>query len=316
LIFVALFIPNMLAIRFEIFRGRIANNFLIYDYVRMVNIIKEDLTKSTDIKTLNPERLYINNVKPMPYELWYKDVWSDVDHPPDPLKYDNFRYVLAQIFGSNSMLGTNINQIPVKGEDYMLYFADKERINNTKGQNIEPFFYFFQEAVKNMELKHYKVADDLFKRAVRQRPFLLNYILSKYRLEDLKWITNDRQMRSWVNKIALGYHRGGETPRKITYISTIMNKELDSYIECLFYLSYLRYLSSETKASKYWLYQIGFIERDYEKIYHHLSQVHTIKSDKEILSFLKSFDSSSLYKARDCLTYYELERFLFKMMLN
>lgn len=311
LIFIGIFIPNILAIRFEIFRGKLVNTFLIYDYVRVANIIKEDLAKNSNIRNLTADKIYINGVTPMSYELW-SVIWEDALSPIDPLRYDNFRYLLAQVFNNNSMVNVHINQAPHKGHTF--YLVDDKRITNAQGEDIEPFLQLFQKAVKEMELEHYKVAGNLFQKAIDRRPFLLNYVLSKYSLGDLKWITSGDPMRSWVNRIALGYCRDVKPPQEVAHIMTLIDKELDDYIQCLFYFSYLKYLSGDTKESKYWVSQIGFFERDYERLSSWLGQTPIVKSNYKILSFLEGLNDYSLVEQGDCLTYYELERFIFNLI--
>lgn len=309
LLFVALCIPNILAIRLEVFRGKLANNFLLYDYIRMANIIKDNLDKKK--QDITPAKICINNIVPMPFEIWAEVTSVDVS------KYENLRYVLAQVFANNSMLDVRINQDSCGDGEYIHYALNGVEINDAAGRNIDLFSQKFQRAMREIERNDLASAEGLLQEAVQTKPFLLNYILSGHRFEDLKWITNGLQIRSWLDKIILrSYNREGKPSQKTTYIRSIMNEELDAYIQCLFFLSYLKYLSGDMEESRYYFSKIRYLEKDYQTLYSWLSQIPQIRSDDRILSFLNSFNDFSFFDEGEYHNTYEFERFIFKLIFN
>lgn len=280
-IFMCLFISNISAIKLEMLRGRLVNTFFIYDYIRTADIIKYDIATHNFSKHFEPNRIYINGIFTMPS----KEYWDSC--PADPLKFDTFRYTLSQVFNDSSMSNVNVNQLVGQVKENLVYTIKDSRIDNAQGINIDRFCIDFNQAVNELRLGRNEKATVLFQKAIERRPFLLNYVLLEYNLEDLKWITGGKDMRTWIGDIVSYYNSWGEHPiEKTIHISTIMNNEIDEYIECLFYSSYLKYLSGEIEESKYLFSRIQFLEDDYNTLSSWLSERPLIRSDARMLSFL------------------------------
>ena len=251
LIFIGLCIPNVLAIKLEMLRGKMANTFLIYDYIRIADLIKHDMGAVGRIKAND---IFIEGVRPMPVEEYGWPGASDVS-----LKYDNFRYVFAQAFNDRRMV--NINQ-PGAATGKLAYRIKDSKIYDARGLNIDKFNLYFSEAMKEFKLGDNEKASILFKKAIETRPFLLNYVLPGYKLEDLGCVTGGRDLRNWIKDIIVYYDswKPGHKVEKITYISSTINDEINDYIECLFYEAYLDRLFGKTEESKELLSQIRFLD--------------------------------------------------------
>ena len=280
LIFVLLCVPNILAIRLEMWRGRLTNTFYIYDDIKTANLIKTDLSKSNN----NPvaKNIYINNVVLMPF----KEYWDF--SPADPFNYDNFRFLLAQFFDNKSMRGVNINKVPAESKGQKIYSINEEGVTNEQGSSIERFSALSQEGLKEMRLRNNKKAAELFNAAAKEKPFLLKYVLSGHELKSLKWLTDGLGLREWVRRIYYTYNWDEKPAAKNVHVSKMINNEIDSYVLCLFYLSYLEHLSGNDDESYYWFCQIRFLESDYMSW---LSQSPAVKNDKKMLAFLYSIDN-------------------------
>jgi len=311
LIFVSICIPNLLAIKQALFRGRMANTYLTYDYARAADAVKYDLIKRNRFEEIKKKRIYINNIVPISFT-------SSKDFPASDLHNDNVRFVFFQIFNDVSI---NIipNQIPKKDENHIAYSLDGYWLYNSEGVNTSLFSQFFEEALELLRQSRYMEATDLFRKAIEERPYLLNYVLSNLKLEDLEWVTNGRDMRTWINNIRSFFseYRDSYALEKAKYILTIMNREIDEYIQCHFYISFLKYASGYTEESKYWFSRIRFLENNYQRLFSWLAQVQYIRSEKRILSYLDSFDNASLYVEPD--NYrdrHKYEKFLFRLIFN
>lgn len=307
-IFMCLFISNISAIKLEMFRGRLTNTFFIYDYIRTADIIKYDIVTHNFSGHFKPSRIYINGIFTMPS----KEYWDSC--PADPLKFDTFRYTLSQVFNDSSMSNVNVNQLFGQVKENLVYTIKDSRIDNAQGKNIDQFYIDFNQAVNELRLGRNEKAAVLFQKAIERRPFLFNYVLSECNLEDLKWITGGKDMRTWIGDIVSYYNSWGEHPiEKAIHISTIMNNEIDEYIECLFYASYLKYVSGEIEKSKYLFSQIQFLEGDYNILSSWLSRKSTVQSDQHMLAFLYDTSAFSSCGEKNSNRFY---RFLLRLVLN
>lgn len=307
LIFVILCIPNLLAIKLSLFRGKAVNSFFSYDYIRGANIIKPDLIKNKE------KVIYVNGIIPVTFPATED---STITVAPDPYN-DNARLVLKQVF-DDPFIVIKLNQEPSE-EKVSIYFLDGYMIKNAKGRNIDMFSRFFEKAREQLMSNRYREAEDLFMAAIKERPFLLNYILPGLRLEDLRWITGGIDARTWLNKMENFYSAGFDevSLSRNRYILSIMNKEVDEYIKCLFYISFLKHISGDIHASRQWFLKIRFLDSDFKRLRSCLAETPSVKSDKRILSFLDSLDNASLYVGPDDYRdRYIFERFMFNLAFN
>lgn len=314
LIIIGFSVQNISAISLRMWRNKFANTFLIYDYIRTANIIKEDI-KGVE-RGLSSQNIYISNIVAMPD----KELWSFT--PIDPNDYYNFRFVLTQVFNNDAMFKVNINQSsPLNDWNYRQYIVDGNRIFNERGENIDLFSKLFKEGITQIGISS-KRAKDLFEAAIKERPFLVKYLLPENcDLSDLKWLCGNSDLRTWANKILYRYQSSRGTREgyeKLKTLDFLVNQEIDEYIQSLFFISYLNYLSGNIKESEYWFYQMGFLESDYNKLLSWLSQLPMIKSNRNILYFLNNFNNYLWYIniTGESSKFCEFECFLFKWIFG
>lgn len=310
LILIALCVPNVLAISLDIMRGRLANNFLNYDYIRIAYLIREDM-KASDIKAdMRPQDIYVDGLPALLLKAWSFA-------PVDPYRCDNFTFAMADIFKNRRMTDMHINDATSKRNGSLSYrVTSSGNVENTSGADIDIFRKLHEEARAKLNVKKYQEAERLLGYALRRRPFLLNYVLSGLQLEDLRWIINETDMHDWVQKISFLYEVGQEDKERIRYVSSIIEDELRGYIECLFFASYCAWRSGDMEKSAKLFSQIRFLDSDYERLCAYLSAVPAIKSNDDAMSFLKRQQKASLYADVEYKNTYMLERFLLKLLFG
>jgi hypothetical protein len=292
-VFLGMCIPNLLAIELALFRGRTANGFCTYDYLRTADTVRGDLGRKNSGKYIGEKPIYVNNVVPITF-AGKKDFFA-----ADPYD-DNARFVFMQVFNGPS-LNVKVNQIPKKGEDSIIYSVSRDgyEVNNRDGVNVNKFSQLFKKGLGQLTLNRYPEAEKSFREAVGIKPYLLNYILLNLRLEDFGWITNGDDLSTWLNKIGCFYSVGcgkGELDRT-RYVLGIMNREIDEYIQCLFYMAFLKHVEWDPAESKQWFCKIKFLENDYKQLRSRLMRVSFVMGNAKLVSFLDSFNSASLYVA-------------------
>lgn len=311
-VLMALFIPNLLAIRLEMFRGKLINTYLTYDDIRTAHVIREDL-RQAGIGHREPKLIYVRGVTEMPA----RQLWNST--PIDPFKYETFRDVVGEVFRDGAMRAIRVNEVPATAAGKTVYVVSDARILDDKGNNVDPFGHLFEAAVIQMAQKRYDEARALFQRAIEQRPFLLRYTLAGSRLEDVRWLTNGLDMRQWVNKIGALYSTWSDGPiPKNERILAVMNRELSDYLLSMFYLSYLEYRSGQADESRRWLSQMRFLERDTDGLSSWISKVPVVRADEGMAAFLRQLKDPAYvgdplpWRVDD----YGFARFLMRFLFN
>lgn len=281
LIFIGLCVPNMLAIRLEIFRGRLANTLFIYDYIRTSYIVKWDLAARGELKRVRPSDIYINGVLPVPFFELGLDF-----SPADPLKLDTFRYTLSQVLGDKRFLEVNLNKTPPSGGT-LVYSVRGPRLNYAAGGNADHFSAELDGAKIESALGRNDQGTALFHRIAGKRPFLLNYILASYDIKDLRWITGDRNLRRWLKDMVNRYSSYSTYPlEKLSGISETFDSEVDDYLRYVFYSSYLNHLENREYESEFWLSRLCLLDTD-ENVFKLLKEDGLVKSNLRMSEFLK-----------------------------
>lgn len=305
LVFISFCIPNVFAINLALFRGKMVNAFCLYDYARAAELIKYDLIKNNQIDELKQKRLYVNNIvpanlNPTPESPYFgRDPHNDIA-----------RFTFMQVFNDTSM-DIAFNEAARHSRGAITYTLDDHRIYNVHGVNIDPFRQLLEQGIEDMRSDRYQDALSSFNKALALKPYLFDYILSDLQLDDLSWITDGDDMRTWVEKIKWGV--GTKDRHKINYTAAIINKEIDDLILCLFYTSFLEYQFGNFEESKYWFSKIRLLENNFRQLYAWLSQQPVVKSKKEISKFLEGLGEATLWYERP--THYLLGRYKFEKFL-
>jgi hypothetical protein len=311
LVFLGLCIPNLLAIKLALVRGRAVNNFCTYDYASTADAIKSDIEKKGTANELPEKIIFVDNVVPM--------VFTPVGNfsSSDPYN-DNTKLVFKQVFGDPA-LDVQINtpfQKNTRGLAYSLS-ADGYCVDNASGEDVKKFSIFFKKGIRQLGLGRYEAAEPYFRKAMEANWFF-NYALSGMELRDVKWLTGGADVRSWVNKIGGSYtikwYNEDEIKRN-KYVLSIIEKDIDGYIQCLFYIAFIKHISGNPEEAGFLFSKIGFLENDYGRLFALLSNAPPVRSDQRIMSFLRGFDGSSLYITHDTYTdRFEFEQFMIRMV--
>ena len=311
----ALCVPNLLAIRLALFRGRLTNTYLIYDDARLARLIQEEVAAQGDA-SFSPDRLVIRGAVPT---LFTKMPWKPpVDYAR--IGHDNLRRLLGEAFGDRRMRAVRINEASPAGPGTAVYRIEEERVLDPKGRSIEPFSRTMSDALSRMREGKDPEAAALFKEAVRQRPFLLNHMLGPHlRLSDLGWITDGGDFRGLLGRVDVRHRRWGVGPQqKSLRTSRLVRRELSNYVLCLFCLSALERRAGREGPSRFWLSQIGFIERDPERLSDWLGGMQEVRSDASLSAFAErvgdpaSFEEPWAWKKED----YAFGRFLVRLVFH
>ncbi len=284
LLFVGLCVSNLLAIRVEIFRGRLANTYLVYEEIRTAQLIREDLHQRGPA-ALPGEILFVNGVSPMPF----REITPFV--AVDPEQHDSFRMIAAEVLKDADI---RVN-VPA-GTEGRVYTIDGERILDRQGAPIDLFTRLLDQAVQRMREGRKAEAFDLFYQAAQTRPFLLRYLLQSYRLEDLRWITRDLDLRGWIHRVdGLCKDWSDQPIPKRESVFALVHQEISDYLVCLFCLSYLEHHAGNEESSQRWLSQIHYLERDPAALVYRLMQVPWIAADPDLKNYAQRLNGSSYF---------------------
>ena len=308
-------LPNLLAVRVALFRGRLTNTYLVYDDLRTARLIREDLARSGGSPPA-PGGLQIQNAVPT---LFSRMRWEEpLDY--SQIGHENLRRFLEEAFGDRRMRAARVNEPLPAAAAANTYRIEGERILDAQGRSIEPFDRLLSLALNQLAEGKREAAIESFRQAALERPFLLNYLLGRpLRLADLQWITGPEDFRSFFETIDARHRRWGVGPaEKVRRTSELIRGELSRYLLCLFCLSALEQEAGHPEQSRFWLSQIGFIERTPDALAEWLGRIPEVGSTGPLCSFLEkvrdplAFREPLVWKKED----YAVGRFLVRLVLH
>ncbi len=315
IVLIALMVPNLLAIRVALFRGRLTNTYLVYDDLRLARLIREDWARSGGASAA-PGNLTVENAVPT---LFLKMQWS---RPVDcnRIGHEHLRRFLGEVFQDRSMRAVRINEGPPLSPGARVYRIEGDRILEGQGRSIEPFSELLREALLRMSEEKHESARDLFKKAALERPFLLNYVLARHlRLADLFWVTGGQDFRDLFEHIRGRTRIWGVAPvEKVKRTAELIEAELSNYVLCLLCLSYLEHETGHVEESRFWLSQIWFVEREPEVLIRWLDRIPEVRSSPFLRAFLEKvrdplfFREPLVWKKED----YAFGRFLVRLVFH
>ncbi|MDO8748065.1 MAG: hypothetical protein Q7J72_02985 [Candidatus Omnitrophota bacterium] len=311
LIFAGLLMPNLAAIKIALYRGKTANNFYIYDYIKIADTVREDISSKYKLNNF-AQTINLYNINPIVFTN--QGSFSAAD------RYnDNINFVFKQRFNKR-FLDVVVGQPADAHKLNNLTYGFKDyEVFNREGEPGSRFLIDFYSGRENLRLGKYEEAEKLLTRAASQRPYLLNFILGNLQLDDLFWITGARDLNDWVRELSLYYRNEYnlvEHPR-IIYITQMMNKEIGEYMECLFYLSFLKNLSGNIDESKYWFSKIRFLENDFSELSSFLGGLSLVKSDEKLFYFLNIVRDTALYvRPENYADRFKFEGFIFRVLFK
>jgi len=288
--FAALAVPNLLAIRVECFRGRLANTYLLYDDSRTADLIWRNATASGRLNSLSPDQIAVRGVVEMPH----RKLAPQHSHM-DPGRFQIFRDLLGNAFGNAAWQEIQVN--PPRDQIFQAaYRIQGHLIFDEKGRWIDPFGTKMALGLKRLQQGRTEEAQELLLQAVHTRPFLLKYLLPSLPLSDLRRATGGLPLRPWVHQIDDWYVRkaGGAVPKQ-RRTQQIIEQETWETISCFFALSFLEHQRGNAAAGRDWLSQIHFLESDPGMIIRQLERIPQLASVDGISAHLKRFRDAAYF---------------------
>ncbi len=295
--FLLLCLPNLMGVRLAAWRGKLANNFYTYDYIRTAHLVREDLEeKGSGI----PKEVVVQGIMPMPYDDSY---WGFM--LVDAKRHRMFRFVMEEVLGQRA-LRDRIRIVP-EGEP------------EGPGLVQDPFQRMTNEAATRIAAGDLPKAQELLLKALKGKPFLLRYLLPEgCRFSDVRWMTQGLGMREWVGKVSQWWARPDRVIEKQQHIQRLLEEELFTYVKALFYISYLQYQQGLLEQSRRWLSQVWFLEPDRDRLVEWLLRAEEIRSNRSLLEFVQRvrdpryFGDPLPWRKDD----YGFERFLMRLLFR
>ncbi len=255
-------VANLLAIPPAVFRGKLVNNYLLYDEIRTSQLIREDLGPNPDLQ-LQEAPLYVSGLTLMPLGEMFSEYLPEI--PPSDL---SFKLLLAHAMDRRLLSSIHINEKKPSAGPGRIYRVAGVEIFGEKDRVIGEFSQRCQVGWRRLDEKDWDGARESFQAAVRARPFLLNYLLPRCRLSDVRWLGGDEQgLREWVEELGRRANQWKPVPApKRERIREVMDGELREYALSLYALSYLEKQAGREEASQAWFKQIYFLERDGKRL--------------------------------------------------
>ena len=249
----ALCLTNVAAIRLQLFRGRLANTYFIYDDFRTAQLVRDDWIRRNGAGP--PERLGLQRVVEMALA---KSLQRYV--PVDRIGFDNLRDRMKQAFGVRSIGWLHLNEAPdprVDGE----YDAGGVRVLDGAGRDLDEFSRQVEAGLKDFRAGDLEEARNAWTRAADLRPFLFRTLLPGYPLSDLRWVTDGRGFLEWLDEVEWKWRTWSVAPvEKWEHTRAVVRQELSDFAICLCGLSTIENRSGNQDQARRWLSQLYFLE--------------------------------------------------------
>ncbi len=257
-IFLGLVLPNLMAVRLQLFRGRLVNSYFSYDDVRAGELIQEDLSRLLSETGRAPDRVYVFGAVKMDYPMTRAKYI-----PMHLIGLDNSRFLIHEKVLSRHPGVTLLveESVMTDGAGGQVYWVGGPRVRNGQGQWVDPFARHLEEGLQRLDEGDWEGAKEGFQQAVKRRPFLLRYLLSSCRLSDARWLTGGVGLKEWVEEIEGKWRLFSIVPvGKWGHIREVMREELREYGVCLAALSYIEHQTGHRVQGRRWLSQLYFLE--------------------------------------------------------
>lgn len=186
---VYLVLAHLLALTNHLYRYRMANNFPSYEAIRAAAIIAEDVKK----QGAQPHAIRVRNAPSSFFATASADFGS----------WDRFFMMRTELWrnmGYPDRFVVRVNDEPVESGE-IVYTLDGAAVRDASGANRDPFASRV-ESVKTSLWRHDDVeALKAVKGAIRERPFLLRFLLGARMRDHLMEITNGSSLGPWLKQV-------------------------------------------------------------------------------------------------------------------
>ena len=315
LLFAFFWVPNLLAARVALLRGRLAATYYIVDDLWAVQTIQEDLRRNR--KDLDPAgtTVAVTGITPMAY----KRKW-DWPVPAERVQYRLFRQLAEETWRTEAPIREIlVNEGPSAERGARLYRIKGDRLSGPDGL-LDEFAVSFDAGVKALSQRRYAEAGKMLEAAARRRPFLLNYILTpEGRLSDLSRVIAGADLNDWLTRLGYRDRRWSIAPSsKWEHVDRFIRSQCGDYRRCLLYLAYARWKEARYEESLFWLSRLRFLESDADWLAAGILQDPLLRGDPAAAPFLSGLADS--LKRRDSLPWrkndYAFGRWLARILLR
>ncbi len=225
---------NLAAVRLESFRGRLVNTYLSYDDVRTLAVLREAVGGS-------PSKVQVRGVVPMPFE----ELWRDYGIPR-LAPYAAFDLLADDRFPPGTVRAV---EDPSPEDGAVVFQIRGVRLIGPDGESAEPFWRLW--------------AEERYRPALEERPFLLRYLLGGCRLTDVRWMTGGLGLRDWIGRVEGEWRQWTSAPvPKWERTRAVMEAELGAYAGCLVGLSVEAAEAGREEEARRWMWQLHLLEPD------------------------------------------------------
>lgn len=241
-------LTNLAGIRVALWRTQLANNFYTYDDTRTASTVVSVLERTGFAEAA------VRGVVPMPFD---KSYWPLV--PDDPKNQRLFRYIARQVAPPGMEIWPIEQRTAAR-----LFYADGLRLEDEDRRVVGSFDRLFEAGQSAFRKGRTAEAADRFREAIRERPFLFQYLLGRtQRLSDLRWMTGGTGVRFWMREMFRIWN--GERPvptRKQQRTEQVLEREVGDLGLCLAYLAFLEHHEGRPEMSRFWLSMLQVLEED------------------------------------------------------
>ena len=278
---VLLCLANLAAIRVAVWKGRWANNYMYYDDLRTVQLIREDpLRRGSGNRAEDPVR--ISGIRPMLYEIRF---WRFV--PADPKAYQLFKLLARQeSYGLGADAQVDLSDTPA--DPRVDYRVEGMRILRRDGSVVGRFDALWEEGIARFRSGDWEAARDRLESAVRERPFLLKFLLpAGGGLDDSRWLVGARRgVRRWLENVREHRESPTDPAPKLDRVREVVDGELSRYLEGLFLLAYVEHRLGRERESRFWFRQTRWLEPDLEMLQRWVRREAPVPWDASLEQFL------------------------------
>jgi len=252
-LFLLLFLAgNVFSIKIRLLRTTLVDYHWSYDYIKIANLIKQDLSKDPTRANLP---LCILGLKDIPYaQNWKESFLKGFDFQ----RHDPFvQTFLAAVLKPDGPL-KNPPLFPNKNPEMivnavcprpgLVYRVDGVTVRDENGKTIEPFYQFLEAGLENLRRADDARAAALLEEALKAKPFFINFVRgsSKRGPHFYEEAVSSALADTIYQKYACFY----DGDPKIEYINNMIQTEAQDYARALAVVSYLKYKGRYTLESQ------------------------------------------------------------------
>ncbi len=237
---------NIVSIHIRVHRTLLIDYHWSYDYIKIAHSIVEDLKfKGKQFPLLN-QSICVIGIQDVPHkknwQMWFL-------HRFDFDRFDSFRLTLLSML-PGSRKDILVNDVCPPGS--LVYHVKDFIVFDEKGKMLEPFYQDFRNGLQALLKEDYAVATQTLQRAVREGPFLLQFLKKNI---GTSYLSQERRLKvisELVDHLTTKYFDGDE---KINQIDTLIGNELRDYGASLACLGFLKEINGDDKKAEEYLRQ-------------------------------------------------------------